>query len=98
MGFSSTSNIRDVQPIWVTFQTTKNVDAQRRHLQFGMEKWACLHGVELDCGIFFKQKSLDNIVNLQFNPGQGVAQFRSAERDLSLFICRTRTPDEIEKV
>ena len=98
MGFSYTSQVREVPPIWMTFQTTKNVNVQRRHLQYGMEQWACTHGVEIDRGIFFEQKSLDDIVNLRFNPGQGVAQFRSAERGLSLLICRTRTPDEIEKV
>ena len=63
-----------------------------------MDQWARAHGIKLDCGIFFEQKSIDDIVNLRFNPGQGVAQFCSAERGLSLLICRTRTPEEIERV
>ncbi len=41
---------------------------------------------------------MEDIVGLRFNPGQGVAQFKSAERGLSLLICRTRTPEEIERV
>jgi hypothetical protein len=97
-GFSNSRNIKDVQPIWATFQTTKNTDVHRRHLLFGMEKWARAHGVEIDRGIYFEQKSVEDIVNLRFNPGQGVARFKSAERGLSLLICRTRTPEEIERV
>jgi hypothetical protein len=97
-GFTHTYDIKDIQPIWTTFQTTKNGDVHRRHLQFGMDKWARDNGVELDRGIYFEQKSVEDIVNLRFNPGQGVAQFKSAERGLSLLICRTRTPEEIERV
>ena len=97
-GFSGTADINQIPTIWATFQTTKNVDVQRRHLHFGMEQWARSQGVEIDRGVFFEQKSIEDIVNLRFNPGQGVAQFKSAERGLSLLICRTRTPEEIERV
>ena len=97
-GFSGTADINSLQPIWATFQTTKNLDVQRRHLAYGMEQWARTHGVELDRGIYFEQKTIEDIVNLRFNPGQGVAQFKSAEKGLSLLICRARTPEEIERV
>jgi hypothetical protein len=97
-GFSNTSDIRDIQHIWAIFQTTKNIDVHRRHLQFNMTNWAHAQGVEIDRGIYFEQKSVEDIVNLRFNPGQGVAHFKSAERGLSLLICRTRTPEEIERV
>lgn len=97
-GFSGTEDINELQPIWATFQTTKNLDVQRRHLAHGMEQWARMKGVELDRGIYFEQKSVEDIVNLRFNPGQGVAQFKSAEKGLSLLICRSRTPEEIERV
>ena len=86
-GFSNTYDIKDIQPIWSIFQTTKNVDVHRRHLQFNMATWAQNQGVEIDQGIYFEQKSVQDIVNLQFNPGQGVAHFKSAERGLSLLIC-----------
>ena len=97
-GFSGTDDITALQPIWATFQTTKNLDVQRRHIEHGMEQWARKHGVELDRGIYFEQKTIEDIVNLRFNPGQGVAQFKSAEKGLSLLVCRSRTPEEIERV
>ena len=97
-GFSGTSNIGDIQPIWTTFQSTKNTDVQRRHLHSGMEQWARAQGVEIDRGVFFEQKTIDDIVGLRFNPGQGVEQFKSAEWGLSLLVCRSRTPEEIEQV
>ncbi len=95
-GFSGTADINALQPIWATFQSTKNGDVHRRHLQFGMEQWARTQGVKLDRGIYLEQKSVEDIVGLRFNPGQGVAQFKSAERGLPLLICRTQTPEEIE--
>jgi hypothetical protein len=69
-----------------------------KDLQFGMEKWSKTHGLEIDRGIYFKQRTVEDIVNLRFNPGQGVAQFKSAECGLSLLICRTHTPEEIERI
>jgi hypothetical protein len=68
-GFNNTFDIKELQPIWAMFQATKNVDVHRRHLQFGMEKWAKAQGVELDRGIYFEQKTIEDIVNLRFNPG-----------------------------
>ena len=97
-GFSGTADVNELQPIWATFQTTKNLDVQRRHIAYGMEQWARTHGVELDRGIYFEQKTIEDIINLRFNPGQGVAQFKSAEKGLSLLVCRSRTPEEIERV
>ena len=98
-GFSYTHNINSVQPIWSTFQYTKNVYVQHRHLQPGMVQWAQTQGVELDHGIFFEQKMNDNnIINLCFKPGQGVAQFCSEEQGLSLLFCYTCTLDKIERV
>ncbi len=63
-----------------------------------MDQWARAQGVTLDRGVFFEQMSMEDIVSLRFNPGQGVAQFKSAERGLSLLICRSRTPEEIKRV
>ena len=97
-GFSGTADINALQPIWATFQATKNLDVQRRHIEHGMEQWARKLGVELDRGIYLEQKTIEDIVNLRFNPGQGVAQFKSAEKGLSLLVCRSRTPEEIERV
>ncbi len=50
-GYSNTYDIQQLQPIWATFQTTKNVNVHHRHLQFGMEKRAKAHGVDLDRGM-----------------------------------------------
>ena len=46
----------------------------------------------------FRTKTMDDIVNLKFNPGQGIAQFKSVERGLSMLVCQSRTPEEIEAV
>ncbi len=76
----------------------KNHDVQHQHLQHGMDEWARNNIVELDRGIFFESNTLDNIAALCFSPGQGVAQFQSAEQGLSLLICWTHTHNKIERI
>ncbi len=97
-GFSGMINIAKIQPIWTTFQTTRNTDIQCWHLHSEMEQWARVHKVEIDWGVFFEQISMDDIISLQFNLGQGVAQFKSTKRKLSMLICHSRTPEESEQV
>ncbi len=48
--------------------------------------------------IFFEQKTLEDIINLQFNPGEGIAQYRMAERGITILVCRPRGIEETERL
>ena len=48
-----------------------------------MKKFNERHGVETDSGIFFPQKTLEDVIDLKMNPGGAIAQFKSAEKGIS---------------
>jgi hypothetical protein len=53
----------------------------------GMQGFACIHNCEIDGGVFFEKKTLDDIVDLKFNPGGGTAVYKSGGLRLSILTC-----------
>jgi hypothetical protein len=62
-----------------------------------MEEWSHNYRTEIDT-IFFEQKTLEDIINLRFNPGEGIAQYRMAERGIMILVCRLRGIEETEQL
>jgi hypothetical protein len=58
----------------------------RRQLQKPMEEWSHNYRTNVDT-IYFKQKTIEDIIHLQFNPGEGIAQYRTAERGILIMVC-----------
>jgi hypothetical protein len=48
--------------------------------------------------IFFEQKTIEDIIHLQFNPGEGIAQYRTAKRGILILVCRPRGIEETEQL
>ena len=66
-----------------------------------MEQWGKDKGVEIDMGMYLEDESLKAFAQLQFNPsgsGAGVALAQSADKGLSLLLCRPRTLAEVERL
>ncbi len=100
-GFCCSEDITCIPPIWYIFSTTKDVDTYRSEIERQMEKWGRGKGVEIDLRVYFEDESLKAIAQLQFNPsggGAGVALAQSADKGLSILLCRPRTLGEIERV
>jgi hypothetical protein len=68
----------DLPSIWQHFAASKvkQVKIHCHQLQKHMEEWGHDCRTEIDT-IFFEQKTIEDIINLRFNPGEG------------LFCCRT---------
>jgi hypothetical protein len=62
-----------------------------------MEEWSHNYCTKIDT-IFFKQKTIKDIIHLQFNPGEGIAQYRMAKRGISILICQPRGIEEMEQL
>ena len=62
-----------------------------------MEEWGHNYRTEID-NIFFKQKTIEDIINLRFNPGEGIAQYRTCEQGISILVCRPRGITETERL
>ena len=100
-GFCRSEDVRRIPAIWYTFSTTKDIDLYRVAIERKMEKFSKDKGVEIDLGMYLEDESLKAISQLQFNPsggGAGVALAQSADKGLSILLCRPRSLAEIERV
>ncbi len=102
MGFARTYQGRDLPDIWELFNATKgkNIEAYRCHLFSRMKQWAYDRWIQIqiDQSIYLKQETVKAIVELHFNPGEGVAHLASASKGLTILACRACTTAETERV
>jgi hypothetical protein len=72
MGFCNLVRAR-VPRIWRHFAASKvkQVQIHRRQLQKLMEEWSHNYRTKIDT-IFFGQKTIQDIIHLRFNPGEGI--------------------------
>jgi hypothetical protein len=89
-----------VQPIWITMNNAKqkNIDVFRRQLLARMMDWAYDCRITIDTSVFLDVETVKAIVDLKFNPGEGVAHLNSAAKGISILACRVRTTGEIERL
>ncbi len=100
-GFCGTDDARKIPSIWYIFTQTKDFDLYRVEIESRMEGWSREKGVEIDSGMYLEDESLKVLAQLQFNPsgsGAGVALAQSADKGLSILLCRPRTLAEVERV
>ena len=95
MGFCGITRAQEIPRIWSVFQRTKEYDTYRHELERRH------HGIKIDKGLYFDNAPLESIAKLQFNPsgmGVGVAMWETADRGLSILICRPKTLAEVERI
>jgi hypothetical protein len=98
MGFSHVHRGDQLQPIWTTLNNAKkNLDIFRRQLLARMMDWSYQRRIPIDTGVFLDVDLVKAIVELKFNPGEGVAHLNSAAKGLSILACRGRTSGEIKR-
>ena len=99
MGFSHVHRGDQLQPIWTTLNNAKqkNIDIFRRQLLARMMDWSYQRRIPIDTGVFLDVDLVKAVVELKFNPGEGVAHLNSAAKGLSILACRGRTSGEIER-
>ncbi len=87
MAFCKVVRARDLPSIWRHFAASKikQVKIHCRQLQKHMEEWEHNYRTEIDT-IFFLQKTIEDIINLRFHPGEGIAQYRMCERGVSILV------------
>ena len=63
-----------------------------------MKQYAYDRHIQIDSSVYLEQETIKAIVELRFNPGEGVAHLSSASKGLSILACRARTTQETERV
>jgi hypothetical protein len=98
MGFSHVQKGSNLQDIWMYFQSSwgKNLDVCRQQLMARMNRWSHDRRIPIDTSVYLKGTTIKAIMELKFNPGEGVAHLSSADKGLSIMACRARTSAETE--
>ncbi len=95
-GYCGVVDPAKIPPIWDSFQQTKEIASRRHNLRVSMKKWAKQSGKEIDKAPFFTEQTIKDIVTLNFNPGEAVPTYASAQRGISILTCRPKTAHEVE--
>ncbi len=73
-----------IPAIWDSFQQIKEIASHRHNLQVGMSQWSKTMGKDINRAPFFTEQTVKDIVGLNFNPGEAVPTFASAQRGVSI--------------
>jgi hypothetical protein len=89
MEFCNVVWAHDIPSIWQHFAASKvkPVKIHCRQLQKHIEEWGHNYCTEINT-IFFEQKTIEDIINLRFNPEERITQYRTCERWVSILFCR----------
>ncbi len=63
-----------------------------------MTRWARDRHIPIDSSIYLEGAMVKAIMELKFNPGEGVAHLSSADKGLTIMACRGRTSAETERI
>ncbi len=63
-----------------------------------MTRWARDSHIPIDSSVYLEGTTIKAIMELKFNPGEGVAHLSSADKGLTIMACRGRTSAETERI
>jgi hypothetical protein len=99
MAYSGIEELVDCQVIWTIFsKKKKNVEACRRYLMKGMTEYAYDQRISINSGIHLEQETMKAILELRFNPGEGIAYVQSAAKGLSMLCYQSRPNNETKEI
>jgi hypothetical protein len=87
-----------IPTIWDSFQQTREIASHRHNIREGMSKWSRKSGKDIDKAPFFTEQTVKEIVRLNFNLGEAVPIFSSAQRGISILMCRPKLAHEVETI
>ncbi len=63
-----------------------------------MSQWAHDRRIPVDTSIYLEGTTIKTVIELKFNPGEGVAHLSSADKGLSIMACQARTNTETKRI
>ncbi len=86
-GYCGVVNPAGIPTNWDSFQQTREIASHRHNLRVGVSQWSKITGKDIDKAPFFTKQMVKDIVGLNFNPGEAVPTFTSAQRGISILTC-----------
>ena len=75
--YSHVDHPRHLKPIWLVFQSTKNVNSQSAALAAAMRGFAAQNNLEIEENLFFPDEWMKRIVKVEFGTGSARADYSS---------------------
>jgi hypothetical protein len=96
MGFAHVKHGNQLPAIWEDFNSYrgKSIDFVRRQLYARMKQWSHDRCIPIRMSMYLEGTTIKALIELKFNPGEGVAHLSSADKGLSIMCCRGRTSSE----
>ncbi len=63
-----------------------------------MARWAHNHHIPINSSVYLEGTTIKAIMDLKFNPGGGFTHLSSAEKGLSIMMCRSHTSTKTEQI
>ena len=97
-GYCGVATPAGIPVIWDSFQQTCKISSHLHNLRVSMSQWSKTIGKDIDKAPFFTEQTVKDIVSLNFNPGEAVPTFSSAQRGISILTCRPKSAQEVESI
>jgi hypothetical protein len=99
MSYSGIEDPEDCQTIWTIFANKKkNVESCRQYLMKGIQDYGYRLRICVDNGMYLEQDTMKSILDLRFNPGEGVAYPQSVANGLSILCSQAWASHEMEEI
>ncbi len=95
-GYCGVATPAGIPTIWDSFQQTKEIALHCHSLRVGMSQWSKTTGKDIDKAPFFMEQTIKDIMGLNFNPGEAVRTFSSAQRGISILTCHPKSAHDVE--
>jgi hypothetical protein len=100
MGFAQVKHGSQLPTIWEYFISYrgKSIDICRRQLIAWMKQWSHDRRIPIKLRVYLEGTIIKALVNLKFNPGEGVAHLSFAGKGLSIMYCQGRTSTKTGRI
>ncbi len=100
MGFLHVHDGTKLQLIWTypNASKNKNIDVFRRQIWAHMKLWSKDRSISINTSIYLETETVKALVELKFNPGEGVAHLSSASKGLRIMSCHGCTSAQMEHI
>ncbi len=97
-GYCGVVNPANIPTIWDAFQHTREITLHRHNIRVAMFKRSKQTSKDINKEPFFMEQSIKNFVGLQFNPGEAVPTYSSAQQRISILTCHPKTAHEVKTI
>jgi hypothetical protein len=100
MGVAHVKHGNQLPTIWdyVDSYRGKSIGVVWRQLYACMKQWSHDRQIRIKMSIYLEGATIKALVELKFNPGEGVAHLSSADKRLSIMCCQGHTSTETERI